>query len=168
MPKASAEHKKPREITGRTVLIVLIVFFGVIFTTNAILLHKATSTFTGLDTKNPYQAGLTYESEIKSARAQNSRGWKVDATLKRQSPDDVLIEAVIRENNGQTPQRLVATARLAHPADTRHDRDVVMTEEGAGLFRGHADAAPGQWDLIIDLSRDGERLFRSRSRVTLK
>ena len=38
---------------------------------------------------------------------------------------------------------------------------------GAGVFHGAVAAQPGQWDLIVDLYRGGERVFRSQSRVTL-
>ena len=35
------------------------------------------------------------------------------------------------------------------------------------MFRGVTPAAAGQWDLVIELARDDERLFRSRNRVLL-
>jgi nitrogen fixation protein FixH len=38
----------------------------------------------------------------------------------------------------------------------------------AGQFHGTAQAQPGQWELIVDLYRDEQRVFRSRSRVTLR
>jgi hypothetical protein len=44
---------------------------------------------------------------------------------------------------------------------------VPLSDDGAGLFRGTTAAAAGQWDLVIELSRDGERLFRSKNRVWL-
>jgi hypothetical protein len=45
---------------------------------------------------------------------------------------------------------------------------IPMKSAGDGAFRGEQAAAPGRWELIIDLSRDDERLFRSRSRVSLR
>jgi len=63
---------------------------------------------------------------------------------------------------------LKASAHLAHPADARLDLTIPMKLAGDGAFRGEEAAAPGQWELIIDLSRGDERLFRSRSRVTLR
>ena len=44
---------------------------------------------------------------------------------------------------------------------------IALRSSAAGDFRGQAAAQPGQWELIIDLCRGDERLFRSRSRVTL-
>ena len=43
-----------------------------------------------------------------------------------------------------------------------------LKSAGGGVFRGEADAQPGQWELIVDLFRGDERVFRSRSRVTLR
>jgi nitrogen fixation protein FixH len=57
---------------------------------------------------------------------------------------------------------------LAHPADRRLDRIVVMTMDSAGHFSGRTGPAAGQWDVVIDLARNGERLFRSRNRVILR
>jgi hypothetical protein len=45
---------------------------------------------------------------------------------------------------------------------------VPLARIGAGMFHGDVKAAPGQWELIIDLERDGARVFRSRSRVSLQ
>jgi nitrogen fixation protein FixH len=61
-----------------------------------------------------------------------------------------------------------ALVRLAHPTDRRLDQAVAMVGDGAGHFRGAAAFAAGQWDLVIDLDRNGERMFRSRNRVILR
>ena len=39
---------------------------------------------------------------------------------------------------------------------------------GPGTFKGATAAEAAQWDLMIDLARDGDNLFRSRSRIGLK
>jgi nitrogen fixation protein FixH len=158
----------PRELTGRTVLAVFLVFFGVVFAVNAVMVHVATSTFGGVETASSYKAGLAFRHELESARAQDARGWSVQARLSRNPSDDVIVEATVRDGNGRAPTRLSAIARLAHPADARRDHTVILTEDAAGRFRGLSEASPGQWDLIIDLTRDGERAFRSKSRVILR
>jgi nitrogen fixation protein FixH len=45
---------------------------------------------------------------------------------------------------------------------------ITLDRSGTGLFHGEAQAQPGQWELIVDLYRGEDRVFRSRSRVTLK
>jgi nitrogen fixation protein FixH len=159
---------KRREVTGRTVLIAFISFFAVVFTVNAIMVRAATSTFGGAETSSSYKAGLAFRQETDAARAQDARGWRVQASLIRKSADDVLVEAIVRDAAGNSPARLEAIARLAHPADAQRDHTVTLTEESGGRFRGLTELAPGQWDLIIDFARDGERAFRSKSRIIVR
>jgi nitrogen fixation protein FixH len=66
------------------------------------------------------------------------------------------------------PAGIELTARLAHPADARRDRPIPVREFAPGVFTGTIEADPGQWDLLIDIARNGERLFRSKSRITLR
>ena len=63
---------------------------------------------------------------------------------------------------------LEATVSLIHPNDRRLDRPVAMQANAPGRFRGVVTPSPGQWDLVIELSRDGERLFRSKERIILR
>jgi hypothetical protein len=45
---------------------------------------------------------------------------------------------------------------------------IALERTNAGRFHGEAQAQRGQWELIVDLYRDDARVFRSRSRVTLR
>jgi nitrogen fixation protein FixH len=63
---------------------------------------------------------------------------------------------------------LTALARLVHPADARRDHALELTEISNGHYRGTSDAEAGQWDLIIDMMQNEERVFRSKSRIMLK
>ena len=58
-----------------------------------------------------------------------------------------------------------ASVIFERPTDRRLDRSVVLAEDAAGRFHGDADVAAGQWDLVIELTRHGEQMFRSRNRV---
>ena len=57
---------------------------------------------------------------------------------------------------------------MIHPNDRRLDRPVAMQADAPGRFSGVVSPAPGQWDLVIELTRDGERLFRSKERIILR
>ena len=63
---------KPRELTGRAVLIWLIGFFGLVFVVNGIMAKAAISTFGGVETQSSYKAGQMFEHEVALARAQDS------------------------------------------------------------------------------------------------
>ena len=164
----SASRRKPRELTGRAVLFWLIGFFGVVFAVNGVLVQAATSTFRGLETGSSYQAGLMFKQEVDSAERQDALHWHVDGKLLRDRAGQAVLDIGARDAQGLALAGLTAVAHLAHPADARLDRTIALKSTGAGAFRGEAQAPPGQWELIVDLSRGGDRLFRSRSRVTLR
>ncbi len=160
-------RERPREVTGRTVLFWLLGFFGFVFAVNGVLVKAATSTFAGLETTSSYKAGLMFRQELQSAQRQAALHWRVDGKLVDKGGEAVL-DLTIRDDKGAPVTGLTAMARLAHPAASKLDHIVPLTSAGAGAFHGAVKASRGQWELIVDLDRDGERVFRSRSRVTLR
>ena len=161
-------HRKTRELTGKHVLLCLIGFFGVVFAVNAVLVKAATSTFGGVETSSYYKAGLMFEQEIARAEQQDELRWQVDGKIARDKAGDAVLDISARDAKGTPLTGITAQARLAHPADERLDRVIVLDRTNAGLFHGESQAQPGQWELIVDLYRGEARVFRSRSRVTLR
>lgn len=159
--------KRPREVTGRTVLWWLVGFFLFIFAANAIMVRAAISTFGGVETQSSYKAGLQFGKEAAAAHRQDGLHWQVSGKLTRDKAGATKLDIVARDAKGLALTGLTADARLAHPADSRLDRDIPVRAIGGGDFHGEADVNPGQWELIVDFYRGEERVFRSRSRVTL-
>ena len=164
---ASGEACSLRPITGRMVLFSLIAFFGVISLANGVLIHAAISTFGGLETSSSYQAGLVFAREVDAARSQEALHWKIDARF-HVTAGVTLLDIDAHDAAARPLTGLEARAWLSHPTDRRFDRDLVLREAPAGHFGATVGKIAGQWDLIIELSRDGERLFRSRNRVVLR
>lgn len=165
---AQPHDTKPREVTGRTVLFSLIGFFALVMGVNAVMVKAATSTFGGVQTSSSYKAGLKFKQEIAAAEQQSARNWRVDGKLIHDKAGEAVLDIAVRDAKGEPVTGLAAVAHLEHPADARRDHDVPLSLIGAGQFHGVATAPAGQWELVIDLEREGERVFRSRSRVTLK
>lgn len=161
-------QKKPRVLTGRAVLLWLVGFFVVVFAVNAVLVRAAISTFGGVETLSSYKAGLQFEHEAGLAQRQDALHWQVSGKLTRDSAGAAQLDVTARDAAGAPLAGLTADARLAHPADDRLDHVIAVRPVAAGVFHGAAQAQPGQWELIIDLYRGDERVFRSRSRVTLR
>jgi nitrogen fixation protein FixH len=164
MVRAANDNGTPRLLTGRMVLACLIAFFAVVFAANGILVGAALSTFSGLETSSSYQAGLAFARDAAAAHVQDELHWQVKAKVQPLA-GRTLVDIDARDAAGRPLFGLTATAHLAHPNDRRADLDVSLSEETSGQFRGTAGAVVGQWDVIIELSRDGERMFRSRNRV---
>ena len=94
--------------------------------------------------------------------------WRVDGKLSRDRNGEAVLDISVRDAHGVPVTGLTADATLAHPADERLDHVIHLAKIGAGAFRGEAQGHSGQWDLIVDFYRGDKRLFRSRSRVSLR
>lgn len=164
----TGSRRKPHEVTGRMVLLSLLGFFGVVFAVNAVMVRAATSTFGGLETGSSYKAGLEFGRDVAAARNQDALHWQVSGKIARDRAGDASLEVTARDRNGTLLSGLTAVARLVHPADARLDQPIAVKQIAAGVFHGAAAAAAGQWELVIDLFRGDERLFRSSSRVILR
>jgi nitrogen fixation protein FixH len=158
---------RPKEVTGRMVLICLVAFFAVVAGVNGIMIRAAVSTFGGVETANSYQAGLAFAREIAAVESQDELHWDVRGKLTTDA-GQTRLELIATDASGQALSGLDATARLVHPADRRLDHDIPLRAAGPGKFRGRVDVAAGHWALAIELSRDGTRLFRSRNQVFLR
>jgi nitrogen fixation protein FixH len=169
-PARSARQRarKPREITGRMVLAMMVAFFAVVIGVNVFMAHEALSTFGGVEIESSYQAGQKFERDVAMAKAQDDRHWQVDAKVSTGANGAALLDITARDATGAPLAGLSATALFARPTDRRLDRAVTVSEDTSGHFRGSADIAAGQWDLVIELSRQGERVFLSKNRVMIR
>jgi nitrogen fixation protein FixH len=154
------------QVTGPMVLAGLVGFFGLVAGVNAAMIYAAVSTFGGVETESSYRAGLAFAREAATVEAQDARHWSVTAKAAIEGGATV-VELTARDASGQPITNLVAVASLVHPTDRRADHAVPLVSDGAGRFRGTTAASAGQWDLVIEFSRDDERLFRSKNRVWL-
>lgn len=161
-----AANDSARPLSGRTVLIWLIAFFAVVSLANGIMIRAAVTTFGGVEVASSYQAGLAFTREAAAARAQDALHWQVKASV-RPLAERTVVEIDARDAAGRPLPGLQASVNLSHPTDRRADQPVTLSEDASGHFRGTAAPIAGQWDVVIELSRDGERLFRSRNRVVL-
>lgn len=159
---ARDEHKV-RPLTGRTVLICFIAFFGVVFTANFFLVRAALTTFGGVETESSYKAGLAFKAESEAAAAQAARHWQVDAHV-----EPGRLDVAARDAAGRPLTDVALSATLRHPTDRRFDVTLDPVKVGAGQWRASDTINAGQWELVIELSRDGERLFRSTNRVVIR
>jgi nitrogen fixation protein FixH len=157
------------ELKGWHVLLVMVLFFGTIFVANAAMLHWAVSTFRGTETDSAYREGLAFNRQLAASRRQDALGWTVNAQVKRSLDGAAVVEVEARDRAGLAIKALAGQARLAHPADKMQDRSGDFVATAPGRFVADVGLVPhGQWDLIVDFSRDGERIFLSRNRIELK
>ena len=165
MTTIASTKRSPRPVTGRTVLLYFVSFFGVIFAMNFYMVRVAISSFSGVETESAYKAGLSFKNDVAAAHAQDARHWKVEASLQRGEASGMII--TVRDAQGQALTGLTPEVRLAHPTDKRRDVPLEVVELTPGQFKSLTPAPEGQWDLVIDLKRETETVFRSKSRISL-
>lgn len=155
-----SDREGGRPLTGRVVLAIFVGFFGVVFIANGFMVRAALSSFGGVETESSYKAGLDFANEEDAAARQAARHWQVAAHVA-----DGAFEVSARDAAGNPIPGLALAAVLHHPTDRR--LDVVITAEpaGVGVWKATPVVPAGQWELMIDLSRNGERQFRSQNRV---
>lgn len=133
-----------REIKGYHVLIGLLIFFGVIFTVNAVFLTQAFRTFRGEDEPRSYIQGINYNDTLARREAQAELGWTAISTV---SATGVRIE--ISDADGQGVTGLMLDARLRHPADSNLDIVLALRGDGPGVYATQADIPDGRWTLVV-------------------
>lgn len=159
----------PRPLTGRTVLVYLLAFFGVVFAANLAMIKLAVDTLPGTDVDSAYAASLAYNTEIQASHDQDARGWRIVGQVERNGDGAAAVKVEARDARNVPLTGLVFAARLSRPTDKRSDRAVTLSEREAGIYRGQAvDVAPGQWDLVLEAMNGAERLFLSRNRLALR
>ncbi len=157
-------------LTGRGVLIWMIGFFTIVFAVNGYMVRTALSSFGGVDADNAYKSGLAYEKEVEAADAQDKRRWNVALTLSKPQAGsrDRRLEINARDADGSLLTGLFVKADLSHPADRRQDMHVILHETGPGQYSGTLAPPDGIRDVIIELSKNDERLFRTKTRLIIR
>lgn len=163
-----APERKPWTLTGRFVLIALVLFFGVVAAVNAVMMTLAIRTFPGLDARNGYETSQSFNREIAAARAQVERGWQSDLGLAREGAGAMLRLALTNRDGGPV-SGLMLEGRVKHPSDRRLDRVVILAEPAPGLYEARIDGlAAGAWGIELNGKRQGERVFALTSRAIIK
>jgi len=156
--------RKP--LTGRSVVVMLGLFFGVMFTANGALIYTALSTLHGEELANSYDASQVYNQRIAEARAQNLLGWVADVTTRQEGGGERVV-ADFKDRDGAPIAGLDVRARFVHPFDKGADREAILTSDGGAYEGVAAPLRAGRWTLVIEARQDGQRKFTSQNKITL-
>lgn len=152
-----------RPFTGRQFLAWMVGAFALVLAVNVALAWWAISTFSGEVPHGPHPAGLRMAQVLPKPEA--DLGWGVTLAGAGRT-----LTLSVTARDGGPVAGLGVSARLARPVTDRETRPLVFADRGDGVLAADlSDAAPGQWDAIVDL-RDpatGETITRSL-RVLLK
>lgn len=157
MTSTAPAPRQKGEFTGRKMLAVMVLGFGIIIAVNVFMAYNAVTTFPGLEVKNSYVASQEFDRDRK---AQESLGWTAFA---RMEGNDILLSLTGADGAAAEVQEI--NAKVGRPTESRDDREVVLTFDGS-LWRAPLDLPAGSWRLWVEAtSKDG---IKFRQRLLLK
>lgn len=132
---------KPRELTGRHVLIIMLSAFGVIVAANMAMLFAATGSFPGLVVENSYRAGVGWNERT---QAQAALGWEVEMGLEAGE-----LVVGVTDAEGRRIEGLAVTARVGRPATDAEDSTLALAETGGG-YAHPVSLGQGLWQVALE------------------
>lgn len=155
-------------VTGRTVLAMMIGFFGVIAAANAVMIWLATNTHTGIVVDSAWRSGGNWQREIDAARTQEALGWVVEIDVRRNGAG-VEVTASVTDAAGAPVNDIDLKMRLVDPNGPAGDQVVMLREQDTGHYTGRLDRLRGgRWQVLVDAETLSGRVYRSRNTVVVR
>lgn len=156
-------------LKGRHVLFAFLGFFAVFAAVDIFMIHRALSTFGGVDNVNAYRDGLAYNSRIAQGEQQNRAGWH--DSLEVLSEPQRLRLAILDSDDGPVADGSLH-ATIGRPATNRFDIELPLRKIEPGVFEADvASLEAGTWVVTVEAFQPGEQqkpFYEMRRRVWLK
>ena len=147
---------------------VFFAMFAVVIVANGALVFFAAGSWTGLETEDAYDKGVSYNETLAAAREQAALDWQVGITLAPGDDGRVRLEATFRDRNGRPPRLTAVTARLIRPTHSGHDLVLPLTKLENGRYGTETMfPLPGQWDVRIRAEHAGGS-YQATRRVVIE
>ncbi|MFD2647074.1 FixH family protein [Devosia albogilva] len=152
---------KPREFTGRHMLLVTCTFFGVIISVNLVMAISASRTWTGLVVQNSYVESQRFDDKHNRIRAQVEAGWRFATSYE----DGKLVFRASDADGAVLPLEQVS-AFIHRPVGGHDDQTLPLTPSESGYAA--AVALPsGVWDVIVTTGETSLGPIEFERRVTV-
>ncbi|GAA4045187.1 FixH family protein [Parerythrobacter jejuensis] len=137
-----------REFTGRHMLAVLVVGFGIVVAVNFYMASLATRGFSGVVVQNSYIASQQFNGWLEEARRQEALGWQGVIGRDGNGRLEVAAQAI--------PAGAVVSADLRRPLGEPDDRQITLVPAGEGRFVTPEPLPTGRWIVRITVEAEGE------------
>ncbi len=162
----AAGKEGSRAWTGRTLLYVLLAFFGVMVGANAVFVYFAVESWSGLSTEDAYRKGISYNETISRAQSQHALGWQTSLSLEKRAGARARLVLSALDSRGQAIESDAVTAVFRGPVSEGYDFEVVLAPAGQGTFAAEFDVpSPGQWDVRVEIARRDGLSYLIESRL---
>ncbi len=152
----TVSQKPQKEITGRHVLIAVILFFGLIISVNAYFITAAVKSFRGEDVKGSYRQGLDYDQRISERAQERALGWVVRGNVINGDVSNLLFS--LSDETGTPVRNLFVKGRLRHPTDRALDLPLTFEESSAGIYQADFTVKNGQWRFVGEAQKGDQKL----------
>ena len=142
-----------RPLTGKHVLAITLVAFGVIIGVNVLMAVKAVGTFPGLEVANSYVASQDFDRE---RAAQAALDWTVTPDY-----DGKELVLAIRDRQGNPAPIKDLQVTVGRPTYVADDQHPQMTYQG-GLYVAPLTLKPGLWNIHLTATACDGTQFRQR------
>lgn len=150
------EHNtaKPREITGKHVLIITVSAFAVIIGVNVFMAFSAVSTFPGLEVKNSYVASQTFDVE---KEAQLALGWDIGTKVEGEK-----LVVSITDKSGNPVEVSSIGGTLGRPTSVVDDQRPDFVFEGGSYVANVGELGNGNWNFRMTATAIDGTQFKQR------
>lgn len=156
-----SEQSGSFRLTGKHILIFLLLFFGTITLVNIIMIRMALKTFPGIENEKPYFQGLHYNQTLTERAAQAALGWQISLL-----DEDILVaenthlELLILDRHENPVSGVELQAHLFRPAGGDGDQRLIWSEQKPGHYIIEPQGlGKGNWMLnITGTAPTGEKL----------
>ncbi|MFZ0269340.1 FixH family protein [Caulobacter sp.] len=161
-PAQPASPSVKGQITGKHVLIGVVLFFTLVVGVDAFFMVKAYSTFSGQVASNPYEAGLAFNRTLALREREAALGWTAEAAVPR--PGVVALR--MKDKTGQPLSALSLTGTLERPATEIGRQVLAFRPTGDGWYEASAKL-DGAWDLRAT-ARNAQDQFEIETRLVAR
>lgn len=145
-----------KEFTGKHMLAVFVMGFGIVMAVNFFMASLATGGFSGVVVKNSYVASQNYNGWLAAAEKQRALGW--EAAVSRNDTGKLQIATL------NTPAEITINAELERPLGDPERHAAILSNAGNGLFITDKVLPAGRWIVRLQITSDGD-VWRQQSEI---
>lgn len=144
---------KPKILTGRRVLVYILLFFAAIFVVNAMFIVKALESHSGVVQDNPYKRGLEYNKILEKHEKEKLLGWVGQASV----ADNQTLVYLLNDKDGNAVHGAKVTVQMLRPAQKGQDYSLQLHEQDRGRYTAKLNAPlKGSWHALISVVRGAD------------
>ena len=152
----------PGTFTGRHMLIIMLAFFGVVFTANFTMAYFAVHSWTGLVVKNSYVASQKFNETTENLE-KAAQGASASISY---ANGKLIIKLV--DSAGKAVMATDMTLTLGRPSHDGEDQVITLAAMGDGIFLAHPILAKGQWAGEVNANIGGNAHWQRPVRIVVR